>query len=100
MDAFIARQPILDNELDVFGYELLFRAGPENYFSNIDGDHASSKLMSDITSLHCLETLTAGRMVFVNVTRKIVLDKSYSVLPPGQTGIRRSSDEHESPSAS
>lgn len=87
MDAFIARQPILDNELDVFGYELLFRAGPENYFSNIDGDYASSKLMSDSTSVHGLETLTAGRMVFVNVTRKILLDKSFSILPPGQTVI-------------
>lgn len=31
-DRFIARQPIFDRRLRIFGYELLFRAGPENRF--------------------------------------------------------------------
>jgi hypothetical protein len=29
---YCARQPILDREQRVFGYELLFRDGPENRF--------------------------------------------------------------------
>ena len=38
---FIARQPILTREEQIFGYELLFRDGIENYFRAIDPDEAS-----------------------------------------------------------
>lgn len=37
---YVARQPIVDREERVFGYELLFRDGLENAF-NGDGDEAS-----------------------------------------------------------
>ena len=42
MDIFVARQPILDTKLRTFGYELLFRDGVDNLFSEVDGDTASS----------------------------------------------------------
>ena len=32
-DVFVARQPIFDDRQRVFAYELLFRSGPENYFT-------------------------------------------------------------------
>jgi len=35
---FVARQPILTREEQVFGYELLFRDGVENYFRATDPD--------------------------------------------------------------
>jgi len=37
---YVARQPIVDREERVFGYELLFRDGLENAF-NGDGDESS-----------------------------------------------------------
>ena len=37
---YVARQPIVDREERVFGYELLFRDGLENAF-NGDGDEAA-----------------------------------------------------------
>ncbi|MCP3702256.1 MAG: diguanylate phosphodiesterase, partial [Alteromonas sp.] len=40
MFAFIARQPILDREKDVFGYELLFRDGKSGAYPSHDADKA------------------------------------------------------------
>ena len=38
MFAFIARQPILDREKDVFGYELLFRDGKSGTYPTHDNE--------------------------------------------------------------
>ena len=80
--SFIARQPIFDAGFEVFGYELLFRSGPENCFLHSDGDAASSKVFSDSLCVHGLETLTAGRKAFVNVTRRVLINELYTILPP------------------
>ena len=50
MDKFIARQPIFDTQKRVVAYELLFRSGPQNFFTGRDADAASSQLIDD--SLH------------------------------------------------
>ncbi len=36
MNTIVARQPILDVHQAVYGYELLFRCGPENFFPEFD----------------------------------------------------------------
>ena len=88
MDTFIARQPIFDQHREVFGYELLFRSGPENCFAiDTDGDKATSMLVTDTMGVHGLSELTSGKMAFVNVTEKILVNELYSVLPPERTVI-------------
>jgi len=88
MDPYVARQPIFDHKRGVYGYELLFRSGPENcYDASVDGDTATSSLMSDTVGVHGLEELTAGKKVFVNVTEKIIVSGLYTLFPPGQTVI-------------
>jgi len=86
-ESFIARQPVFDRNCDVVGYELLFRSGPENYFSEQDGDRATSKVMLSATSMYGLDALTAGRKAFVNVTRNVLLNELYTILPPHRTVI-------------
>ncbi len=54
MEAFLARQPILNRKLHVYGYELLFRNGSENYFRPVDGDAATASLISDAVHIHSL----------------------------------------------
>jgi c-di-GMP-related signal transduction protein len=46
-ERYIARQPIFDERMKVFGYELLFRDGPKNAFS--PAKHASSSVIVDST---------------------------------------------------
>ncbi|MCP3905595.1 MAG: HDOD domain-containing protein [Planctomycetes bacterium] len=90
MQSFIARQPIFDMRHRVYGYELLFRSGPENYFSSVDGvdgDQATSRAMGESVSIHGLQQLTSGRKLFINVTRRILVEELYTVLPPRQTVI-------------
>lgn len=80
-NSYIARQPIFTHTCDVFGYELLFRAGPENFFSSTDRDIASARVVADAMHLHELDTLSGGGRCFINVTEKIMLDELYLMLP-------------------
>jgi len=88
MDVFVARQPIFDTRKRVVAYELLFRNGPENWFPpNTDGDLASARVISDAMITFDWKKLTSGKKAYVNVTRKILCDGLYAVLPPKQTVI-------------
>ena len=42
---YAARQPILNRNKELIGYELLFRDGVDNVFPNIDGDEATTRLI-------------------------------------------------------
>jgi EAL and modified HD-GYP domain-containing signal transduction protein len=76
---FLARQPILDCNGRVFGYELLFRTGPLNVFSG-DYDYAS-RTMADNTILFGLEELTGGHLAFFNCTQEFLLSDLPYLLP-------------------
>jgi EAL and modified HD-GYP domain-containing signal transduction protein len=87
MDSFIARQPVLNARRDLFGYELLFRTSLENVFDAADGGQASSRLMTDVLTVHGLDALTNGHKAFVNVTRRVLVEQQYALLPPGRIVI-------------
>ncbi len=87
MDAFIARQPILDRQQSLFGYELLFRSGSDNFFQSVDGDRATASLIDDTVHLHSVEKLTNGHKCFINFTRNSLLDGLYTLLPPALTVV-------------
>ncbi len=80
---FLARQPILDCNSRVYGYELLFRTGPLNVFS---GDHEyASRTMADNTILFGLEELTGGHLAFFNCTEEFLLSDLPYLLPAEST---------------
>jgi EAL and modified HD-GYP domain-containing signal transduction protein len=87
MKVFVARQPIFDTRQRVVAYELLFRSGPENFFPNIDGDVASSRVINDSLMILGLPTLVGSRKVFINVTRRVLCEELYAVLPSRRTVI-------------
>jgi len=80
---FVARQPILDLQGKVHGYELLFRAGPEAAFRG-DGDFAT-RTMLDNTVIFGLDKLTVGLPAFVNCTLESLTERLVDVLPPSLT---------------
>jgi c-di-GMP-related signal transduction protein len=87
MEAFVARQPILDRARQVYGYELLFRSGLENFFSHPDLELAAAKVIYDSTHVFGLDTLAAGRRVFVNATRRVLVEGLYRALPQDRAVI-------------
>ena len=80
---FVARQPILDLQGKVHGYELLFRAGPEASFRG-DGNFAT-RTMLDNTVIFGLEKLTVGLPAFVNCTLESLTERLVDVSPPSLT---------------
>jgi c-di-GMP-related signal transduction protein len=80
---YLARQPILDLHGSVYGYELLFRAGPETVFRG-DGDLAT-RTMLDNAVVFGLDTLTAKLPAFVNCTLESLVERMVYVLPPCMT---------------
>ena len=69
----------------MFGYELLFRNGLENYF-DADPDMAARSTL-DSSLLFGLNTLCDGRRAFVNCTREVLLKDLITLLPSNQTVV-------------
>jgi len=71
-ERFMARQPIFDERLKVFAYELLFRgAGPQNVFQ--PRKEPSSSATVDSATLFDLQTLTGHAKAFINVDKVAIL---------------------------
>ena len=77
MDAYFARQPILDSNLKLYGYELLFRPSPHSNSSGsnilLDGDRATSSVLSAM-EWSGIEKVTNKKPAFVNFTERLLLD--------------------------
>jgi len=82
---YVARQPIVDREERVFGYELLFRDGIENCFTG-DSDEASRATV-DRSLLMGLDVLYDGRRAFVNCTRDTLVKGLVTLLPSVSTVV-------------
>jgi c-di-GMP-related signal transduction protein len=82
---FVARQPILDRSQKIFGYELLFRNGIEDYF-HADPELAARSTL-DSSLLFGLNTLCHHSRAFVNCTREVLLKDLVTLLPPSQTVV-------------
>ena len=83
---FVARQPILTADEKVFGYELLFRDGVENFFRSSDSDAASRSTLNT-SMLLGLDLLCDGRRAFINCTRDVLLNDYVTLLPSEQTVV-------------
>ena len=83
---FVARQPILTKDEKVFGYELLFRDGVENYFRSSDPEAASRSTL-DTSMLMGLDILCDGRRAFINCTRDMLLKDYITLVPSNQTVV-------------
>ena len=74
-NTYIARQAILNRKLETIGYELFFRDSPDNKFPEIDPDVASSKLIIQNHIYGDIQTLSMGKVAFVNFTEYALIHK-------------------------
>ena len=81
MKVFLARQPIFTSNKKIFGYELLFRLGLENVFPDVDGDDATSNLISNIFFPFNFNEILRGKSGLINFTEKLILQKIPLLLP-------------------
>ena len=85
MDIYVARQPIFDKKKKVSAYELLFRQSMENFMPKVDGDSATSSVLSTSFLNLGLDSLSGGRHVFINFTKNLILNLIPLMFPPRDT---------------
>ena len=83
---FVARQPIFTREQQIFGYELFFRNGIDNFFKTDDVEAAARNTL-DTSLLFGLDVLCDGQRAFINCTRDLLLKDCMNLLPSGQAVV-------------
>lgn len=83
MDAFIARQPIFDKNMKIYGYELLYMQSGDNFFPGIDDDQATAELIYNAFLVMGLQDLTDGANAFINFSKELI-DSDIPFLLPKQ----------------
>jgi EAL and modified HD-GYP domain-containing signal transduction protein len=81
---FVARQPVFTAEMQLWGYELLFRHAEhiqEAVFT--DGDQATTQLIADGYNL-AVRGLRQGARALVNFPRSVLVGETPYLLPPEQ----------------
>src|SRR5258708_32886942 len=79
---FVARQPIFDPLQNVSAYELLYRSGPEDFYSSSDGDFATRSVIGHSLITFSLAELTQRKRAFINFTGPLLVQQTAFVLPP------------------
>ncbi len=97
MDIYVARQPVLDHNKKTCGYELLFRDGLSNAFPEIDGDTATSKLLSNSFFSIGMEQITGGKKAWINFTEKMLTAKIPLMFPSKKITIEVLEDVEAAP---
>jgi len=87
MDIYVARQPIFNQEKKIFGYELLFRDSMNNVFSGIDGNTATSEVLSNSFFNIGIEKLIGNGVAFINFTRDLLINQLPQLFPSEQLVI-------------
>lgn len=87
MSFFAARQPILDCNRDLYGYELLFRASLKNVFPDVNEEKATSKMIEGLQLDLGLDRISAGKLAFINFTHQSLLDGYPLLLPEEKVAI-------------
>lgn len=73
MFAYVARQPIVDVNREVYAYELLFRVGEDNCFPDISPDEATSKILTATHLSLGIEEITGNKKAFINFHRNALI---------------------------
>ena len=81
---FIARQPIFDKNLSVFGYELLFRMNEKS--RGFDGINAQSATAAVIIGLYelGLENIVEDKMAFINFDEVFIHSDALELIKPNR----------------
>lgn len=87
MKVYIARQPIFTRNKKIYAYELLFRESMENFFPDIDGNSATSRVLSSTFFSSDIEKITGGKRAFINFTRELIHRKVPLLFPMQTTTV-------------
>jgi len=71
-EVFLGRQPIVDRNMEVAAYELLYRSGDTDRATFVDGDTATSSVLVRSITEFGLDQIAGNLPVFVNFTDRFI----------------------------
>ena len=81
-NVYLGRQPIVDADRQVFGYELLFRNGPDEPSGFDDPDAATRGVMERVLLQWGMERIVGDRFGLINASASLVLRGLHRAMPP------------------
>ena len=87
MDIYVARQPIFDKKMRLYGYELLYRKSENNYFEGEDQSGATKELVYNTFMVIGLNKLTDGTVGFINFPQELIELELAKILPKDQVVV-------------
>ena len=82
---FLGRQPILDRNQEIVGYELLFRSANIDHAVFDSYSHACSNVITHALSSFGMHEVLGNKFGFINVHLGLLLSEMLELLPIGQT---------------
>ena len=82
---FLGRQPILDRNQEIIGYELLFRSAEIDHAVFESYSHASSSVISLALASFGINEVLGGKLGFINIHHELLFSEMLELLPIGQT---------------
>src|SRR6185369_2428888 len=82
---FLGRQPILDRNQEIVGYELLFRSADIDHAVFESYSLASSNVITHALASFGMHEVLGGKFGFINVHLGLLLSEMLELLPIGQT---------------
>ncbi|MGG0669505.1 HDOD domain-containing protein [Lederbergia citrisecunda] len=79
---FVGRQPILDSEGGIYGYELLYRNSEENSFPDIDPEQATIQLLINTFLSIGVDQISGKSKSFINFSGELLIKDIFSNLKP------------------
>ncbi len=81
MDIYVARQPIFNKKLEVYGYELLYRSASKSGQTNIEinGDQATAAVIVNSFMSMNISEIGRNKIIFINFNKKL-LDQGAALL--------------------
>ncbi|BBA69676.1 EAL and HDOD domain-containing protein [Geobacter sulfurreducens] len=84
---FLGRQPILDREQRLYGFELLFRSADSLHANVTDYLQASASVIFDALSSFGFREILGKHKGFINVNADVLMSEALELLPPEKVVI-------------
>ena len=83
MDIYLARQPILDLDNEIYGYELLYRSNKNiNSYTGVDGDESTADVITNAFFDMHMRSMIGNKKAFINFTGNLLKRGVPKMLPP------------------
>jgi len=85
---YLGRQPIVNKDRELIGFELLFRSTELNYATVTDAVHATATVIGHLMHEFGLQTVLGGYKGFINVDETIIMLDAIEFLPKSTLSLR------------